>query len=117
MGEKHISHTFIDNFYEIWVKSWEDFHFKIPGCESSYEAQERFVRAVQNISGMHQGKTIAIVTHGNALGLFLNYIDSPKHIREAEKIDNSDLLRILHRESHFLWDRNSRDKRLYHIVT
>ncbi len=115
--EKHISHSFIDNFYEVWVKSWENFNFKIEGCENSYEAQERFVEAVKEITTLHQGKTIAIITHGNVLGLFLNYIDSVNHIEEAEKLRNPDIIRVVHRELRFLWDRDFRASGLDGIAT
>ncbi len=106
--ERHLSHSFIDEFYEFWVKSWEDFNFKIPGCESSFEAQERFVKAIQEIIATQQGKTIVIITHGNVLGLFLNYINSLNHREEAERLQNPDILRMIHRDSHFHWDRDFR---------
>ena len=106
LREKHISQSFIEASYEIWVKSWEDFHFKIPGCESSCEAQDRFVKSVKEISFMHQGKTLAVITHGDVLGLFLNYIDALNHMEKAEKMRNPDILRVVHRASRFLWDRD-----------
>jgi 2,3-bisphosphoglycerate-dependent phosphoglycerate mutase len=117
LREKYISHSFIEESYEIWVKSWEDFHFKIPGCESSFEAQDRFVKSVKDISFMHQGKTIAVITHGDVLGLFLNYIDSLNHMEKAEKMRNPDILRVVHRESRFLWDRDFRAQGLDNIAT
>ncbi len=115
--EKHLSHKFIENFDEVWTKSWEDFHFKIPGCESSFEARERFVKAVKDISTDQQGRTIAIVTHGNVLGLFLNYIDPLNHIEEASKIRNPDILRVIYREACFLWDRDFKSPGLDNIAT
>ncbi|ETX08520.1 MAG: hypothetical protein ETSY2_04925 [Candidatus Entotheonella gemina] len=115
--ERLVSKTFLDDFYKVWVKSWKDFNFKIPGCESSSEAQERFVKAVKDISLTHQGKIIAIVTHGNVLGLFLNYIDSLNHMEEAEKIRNPDVIRVVHRESRFVWDRDFRAQGLDVIAT
>src|SRR5262245_51619567 len=46
LRERHVVDTVADDFSEIWKKSWADFHFSMPGCESSFQAQTRFVKAV-----------------------------------------------------------------------
>jgi 2,3-bisphosphoglycerate-dependent phosphoglycerate mutase len=106
LRERHVVDTVVDDFSEIWKKSWADFHFSIPGGESSFQAQARFVNAVAEVVGSHEGSVLGISTHGNVLGLFLNFIDSRLHQQEAEKIRNPDVLKIIARSGRYEWDQD-----------
>jgi len=94
------------DFYEIWKKSWADFHFSMPGCESSLMAQKRFVDAVREIVQTHPGSVLGVSTHGNVLGLFLNFINSKFHLPEAERIRNPDVLKIVAHADSYEWDQD-----------
>jgi 2,3-bisphosphoglycerate-dependent phosphoglycerate mutase len=83
------------DFYAIWKKSWTDFHFSMPGCESSLTAQRRFVDAIRAIVDTHPGSVLGVSTHGNVLGLFLNFINPRFQLAEAERIRNPDVLKIV----------------------
>jgi 2,3-bisphosphoglycerate-dependent phosphoglycerate mutase len=105
LRERYVSDAIVDDFYasEIWKKSWADFHFCVPGCESSFLAQARFAEAVAELVDRHSGSVIGISTHGNVLGLFLNFIDARFHLAEAEKIRNPDVLKIVARAGRYHW--------------
>jgi 2,3-bisphosphoglycerate-dependent phosphoglycerate mutase len=104
LRERHVVDSVVDNFYEIWQRSWSDFDFAVTGCESSRQAQSRFVTAVKEIAQVHKGATLGISTHGNVLGLFFNFLDSAFNIKEAEKIRNPDVLRVVANDGGFEWD-------------
>lgn len=105
LRERYIVDKLVDNFSEIWKKSWDDFHFSLPGCESSHQAQQRFSNAIELIVKKHRGSTLGISTHGNVLGLFLNHINPIFHIEEAETIRNPDVLKIIAHSDGYEWDR------------
>ena len=75
LHERNISGGIDRNFYETWRRSWEDFSFRMPRCESSADAQTRFLAAVNGILSEPVGGTIGICSHGNVIGLLLNAID------------------------------------------
>jgi 2,3-bisphosphoglycerate-dependent phosphoglycerate mutase len=106
LRERHVVDTVVGDFSEIWKKSWADFHFSMPGCESSFQAQTRFVNAVAELVDRHHGSVLGISTHGNVLGLFLNFIDARFHQQEADKIRNPDVLKIVVRSGRYEWDQD-----------
>jgi len=44
LRERHVVDTVVDDLNEIWQKSWADFHFSVPGCESSLVALKTICR-------------------------------------------------------------------------
>ncbi len=117
LRERLVTNAFRDDFYELCCTSWEDFSFALPGCETSAEAQNRFVKAVKAIADVHDENPVAICTHGNVLGLFLNWIDNSAGRREAEQLKNPDVVRVVRRDGVFAWDRSFRLKGLATIAT
>mgnify|MGYP003962850611 FL=1 len=106
LRERLISRGITDGFFDLWCKSWEDFDFALPGCETSAIAQERFATVMQKIVSENQTNTIAISTHGNVIGLFLNHLDDSLGRDEAEKLMNPDVLKFTVQDGIFLWDRD-----------
>jgi 2,3-bisphosphoglycerate-dependent phosphoglycerate mutase len=117
LRERLVLKEITDGFYEIWCRSWDDFNFALPGCETSAEAQNRFVRAVKAIVDEYSQKPIAISTHGNVIGLFLNWVDNSTGRKEAEQLKNPDVVRVVRRDGVFAWDRNFRLRGLETIAT
>ena len=107
LRERTVVNELVDNFDQIWRQSWDDFNFVPPGGESSFDAQRRFVAAVNDILAGYPRKTIGIVTHGNVTGLFLNHIDQTFGREEAEALKNPDVLRIVAGDR-INWDREFR---------
>lgn len=106
LRERRISFGLLDNFAEVWRNSWDDFDFALPGCESSGEAQIRFVSAVEAVVKRYPGDRIGISTHGNVLGLFLNHIDPAFGRTETDALTNPDLIRVVANAKGFIWDRD-----------
>ena len=94
LRERLLVQGIVDGFYEIWRQSWDDFNFALPGCESSFDAQKRFVAAVEDILARHTYETIGISAHGNVIGLLLNSIDPAFGRVQAEGMRNPDVVRI-----------------------
>ena len=108
LEEKIISKTLIPDFETHWEKSWVDFHYALPECESSHQAQARFVSAVRAIARESKGETVGISTHGNVIALFFNHLDRAFLKSHAEAIRNPDLFKIQFGDDGFLWDRDFR---------
>lgn len=60
---------------QLLERSWRDFGFALPGCESGFECRRRVRACLEEIVRVNAGRTIAVASHGNAIGLFLNSID------------------------------------------
>ena len=117
LRERLITKTWVDDFHDIWCKSWEDFSFALSGCETSKSAQCRFVSAVTRISDTRESQVIAISTHGNVMGLFLNWVDRSIGREDAEKLVNPDIVKIARHDGSFSWDRTFHLKGLAGITT
>lgn len=104
LRERNIAGGVIDNFREVWLRSWKDFSFSLPGCESSYEAQERFVGAVRQILRRESG-VIGISTHGAVLALLLNHLDPTYGLAEADMLKNPDVVKLDFIDDELNWDR------------
>jgi len=101
---------------EVWRRSWEDFSFCLPGCESSFAAQARICEAIGGIAESAKG-TSAVFTHGNVIPLFLNALTGTVGRTEAEALTNPDVLKIRWRGGAFAWDRAFRLPGLARIAT
>lgn len=107
LRERNIAGGLVDNFRELWLQSWDDFSFALPGCESSIEAQGRFVGAVRRIVEGETG-VIGISTHGAVLALLLNHLDSTYGPEAADRIRNPDVLKLDFLDGELRWDRGFR---------
>ncbi len=108
LRERKISVGWIDDFTDIWRKSWEDFSYALPGAESSAACQKRMLDAVTRIAARREGKTLAVSSHGNAIGLFLNAIAADCGIEEASAMRNPDIYRVVRAEDGFRLDKDFR---------
>jgi len=106
LKERNLSDHLLTNFGDIWEKSWQDFSFKLPNCESSYECQIRVYHAMRRICEEHSGGTIGISSHGNAIGLFLNKVDPTFGLEEANRIRNPDIFKVVYDNGKFTWIRD-----------
>ena len=105
LRERLIALTLVDNFQDIWRKSWEDYDFALPGCETSNSAQRRMSVAITGITDANEGQVIAVSTHGNVMGLFLNSIEPDAGIAETEQLTNPDVVKIVGLKDGLHWDR------------
>lgn len=94
-----------DDFLAVWRNCWADFNFSLPGCETSHECQKRFVGSVRKIVQGENAGTIAVSSHGNTIGLFLNSIDPGFGSLQAEGLRNPDVVKIVVEGDQFIWDK------------
>ena len=116
LRERLVAKEIVRDCQEIWRRSWDDFNFALPGCESSLDAQKRFVAAVNDIFAGYSHKTIGISTHGHVMGLFLNHIDGAFGREQADRLKNPDVVRVVAGDR-LVWDREFRLPGLEDIAT
>jgi len=100
----------------VWQRSWEDFSFALPDCESSALAQSRICRAIGDIARNTPG-TSAVFSHGNVLGLFLNSLTRQFGRKETEALTNPDVLKMEWSDAGFEWDHSFILRGLERIAT
>ena len=61
----------IDDFETYARRQWADFSYKLPDGECLAEVQARNVAALEDVLTRHNGKNIAIGTHGTALSMII----------------------------------------------
>lgn len=106
LRERRIAGAWMSDFREVWRRSWEDFSYVLDGGESSWACRERVAAAAEAIAARHPGETIGLGSHGNAIGLLLNYVDPAFGFREASALRTPDITRVVRRGGRFFWDRS-----------
>jgi 2,3-bisphosphoglycerate-dependent phosphoglycerate mutase len=118
LRERQITTSIIPEFPAIWERSWQDFHYALPGCESSHTAQKRIQSAVHHIVREVRNRRVGICTHGNVIGLLLNAIDPTFGKAATEALRNPDVVKLVADEGQLLlWDRDFTLPRLAAIAT
>lgn len=74
--------------------SFTDKHYKMPGGESTLEAQERAIPIVKQLLEQHKGGRIAMGTHGNIMTLILNYFDEVYGYEFFEQTSKPDIYKL-----------------------
>ncbi len=106
LRERKITNSVRKDFPELWLRSWKDFSFALPGCENSFDAQRRFVGAVTRIMTDETSPTIGISAHGNVIALMLNHVESRYGWVEADRLRNPDVVKLDLRDGGLSWDRS-----------
>ncbi len=105
LKERKVSEGLIRNFLDVIKKSWIDFDFKLPNCESARECQKRLVKTLNGIVSNHYGKKILISSHGNAIALVLNAFDNSFGFEDWKNLNNPDIKKIVYSHDTQFWDR------------
>jgi 2,3-bisphosphoglycerate-dependent phosphoglycerate mutase len=74
--ERKLTDRWLDDHAGAVEKVWESFDLSLPGGESSAECQQRMIEGIEAARGAHSGQHVLIASHGNAIGLYLNHLDS-----------------------------------------
>jgi 2,3-bisphosphoglycerate-dependent phosphoglycerate mutase len=106
LRERRIAAVWMSDFREVWRRSWEDFSYAHEGGESSQVCRARIAAAVEAIVARHPGEIIGLGSHGNAIGLFMNYVDPAFGVAEATRLRTPEVMKVLHRDGRFSWDRS-----------
>lgn len=94
-----------DDFMAAWKRSWNDYDYALPGCETNREAQMRIVQAIRKIVSASNADVLGICSHGAVIGLFLHFLDPCVGRERVERLRNPDVVRILVRQDAWIWDR------------
>ena len=105
LRERRIAPVWMRDFREVWRRSWKDFSYALEGGESSWTCRARIAAAVEATVARHTGGIIGLGSHGNAIGLFMNYVDPAFGLQEATRIRTPEILKVVHRGGKFTWDR------------
>ena len=105
LRERRIAAVWMSDFRDVWRSSWADFSYQVEGGESSWTCRERIAAAVEAIVARHPGETIGLGSHGNAIALFVNYVDPAFGLVEASAVRTPEILKVVHHAGRFSWDR------------
>ena len=103
LRERKLCDDVRDDWHIIIEKAWTDFNFALPGCESGFECQKRIQKCMQDVVSRYTGQTIAVCSHGNAIGLFLNTIDQNFGYLNWKQMKNPDVFWIDWRNGYPRW--------------
>ena len=105
LRERRIASQWVPDFRAVWRRSWEDFSYALEGGESSWVCRARIGATVAAIVQQHPGETIAIGSHGNAIGLFLHYVDETFGLEGASALRTPEIIKVVHRGDGFAWEK------------
>ncbi|MFC1610160.1 histidine phosphatase family protein [Myxococcota bacterium] len=105
LRERNVSDGLIDDFLCEMERSWRDFDYALPGCESNKEAQKRVTRAMASVVGANVGTTVIVSSHGNLIALFLNHAEQSFGYLDWSRMQNPDVFRFTWESDTFVWDR------------
>jgi 2,3-bisphosphoglycerate-dependent phosphoglycerate mutase len=106
LRERIITAGLSRDFEEVLRRSWEDFHFALPECETSHAVQQRIRPAIDQIARNHAGRTVAVCSHGNTISLLLNHLEPAFGMTEMMRMRNPDVLRLVGDGERLDWDRD-----------
>jgi 2,3-bisphosphoglycerate-dependent phosphoglycerate mutase len=94
LRERDLCGGWRDDFDELMQRSWEDFDWKFEGHESLREAQYRFIRALKaHMARQGRGKLL-IVSHGQVIGTFLQFLGRDMTYRQWKDMRMPELYRV-----------------------
>jgi 2,3-bisphosphoglycerate-dependent phosphoglycerate mutase len=94
LRERKLREGIRDDWEALTARSWADFSFALPNCESAFDAQKRMQNALDHLTREYPGQTIAACSHGNAISLFLNTIDPGFGHAQWQAMKNPDIFRV-----------------------
>lgn len=93
-----------DRFWPLIERYWADADYALPDGESNRACALRMRRAVDALAARHPGETIALVSHGNALALYLGTLDPGFGYAQWREMRNPDLFRVIYEAGRPSWD-------------
>ena len=76
-----------EDYYAACRRAWNDFTYRLEGCETLEEVQQRNIGKLLELVMLYQDETIIIGSHGTALSTIIHYFD--------QKFGYEDLIRIM----------------------
>ncbi len=95
LKEKITGDTSGKNLNDLKQKMWDDFDAKLPGGESSSEATNRALSALNSIvSQLEEGENAAVQCHGTLIALILHHFDNNFGFKEWKNMSMPDIYKI-----------------------
>lgn len=94
LRERVLSAYGLDNWMETLKETYQDLDMALPGGESSREAMNRGVSAIEELLGRAE-RNVVVVTHGNLMSLILKYYDDQYGFEEWRGLTNPDVYEIV----------------------
>lgn len=86
-GRKCLSHFIKDSEFEETIKHlWDNPNKSFLGVESNQVAIKRILDLLQDLEERYSDKTILLSSHGNLLGILINYFDSSFDYKKWEQM-------------------------------
>jgi 2,3-bisphosphoglycerate-dependent phosphoglycerate mutase len=92
--ERKLAEGAVENVDEVILKYWEDFNYYLPSGESGYIAQERGIKALENILNLYSGENVVIGTHGNIMVLMMNYYNEKYNYEFWRSLEMPDIYKL-----------------------
>lgn len=108
LRERKLREGMRDDWPDLIRKAWADFDFAMPNCESGFDCQRRMRGCLEDLAQEYAGSTMAVCSHGNAIGLFLNAIEPSFGFAEWQSMKNPDVFRIVWRDGCPEWRTEAR---------
>lgn len=109
LAERVLSANSMPDWFEKLKVTFSDMDLKYEGGESSKEAMDRIVQAVNELV-RSDAESSVIVTHGNIMSLLLNFYNKSFGFDEWQQLSNPDVFRLhfKNNEVHIerIWDKN-----------
>jgi 2,3-bisphosphoglycerate-dependent phosphoglycerate mutase len=103
LHERILAPSVRTDFRELQERSWSDRDFALPECESSREAQSRFVGEIEAVASEEAG-TVGVCAHGNVIGLLLDHLRPDLGRSAAERLRNPDVVCLNLARGRLVWD-------------
>jgi Fructose-2,6-bisphosphatase len=94
LRERVLSAYELDNWMERLKETYQDLDIALPGGESSREAMNRGVSAIEELL-VRTERNLVVVTHGNLMSLILKYYDDQYGFDEWRGLTNPDVYEIV----------------------
>jgi len=95
LKEKKTGEVSGKNLNEEKRKMWQDFNLKLPGGESSKDATDRALKALDLIKNeMNEGASAVVQSHGTLIGLILHYFDPNFGFEQWKSMTMPDIFQI-----------------------
>jgi 2,3-bisphosphoglycerate-dependent phosphoglycerate mutase len=91
LRERELMDQWLDDHRQALQRVWNDFSLTLPGGESSAACQRRVGEALDDLRSQHDDERVFVSSHGNAIGLYLNRLDSSFGFEDWKEMGNPDL--------------------------